>query len=71
MPVHTLKSVAFDLSKWHGGVKCEVAFVTGIGGIGVKIVCHTCHVLCDVEATGVRIPPSESWHARQPVEVVL
>ena len=59
-----LKSVAFDLSAWHGGPKCQRTFVPGFGGIGVKVCCTTCGVLCDVEATGQRIPVGYSFLAR-------
>lgn len=55
------KSTAFDLSNWHGAPTCTRVFVPGIGGIGVKICCSTCGVLADVEATGQRIPVTESF----------
>lgn len=62
-----LKSVAFDLSAWHGGPECDRGFVAGIGGIGVKVVCYSCGVLCDVEATGERIPVGQSYQALLPL----
>lgn len=59
-----LKSVAFDLGSWHSGASCVRQFVSGVGGIGVKVCCTTCGVLCDVEATGLRIPIDESYAPR-------
>lgn len=59
--LQNLKSVAFDLSKWHGSPACNRIFVSGMGGIGVKIVCTTHGILCDVEATGQRIPAADSF----------
>lgn len=56
-----LKSVAFDLSSWHASPACNRIFVSGIGGIGVKIACTTHGILCDVEAIGQRIPPADSF----------
>jgi hypothetical protein len=67
-PQSALKSVAYDLSDWHNDPACEVRFVQGGGGIGVKIVCETCHCLCDVEATGRKILVTQSYlphHAKE------
>ncbi len=58
---YALKSIAFDLSGWHGAPSCDRMAVAGIGGIGVKIVCLSCGVLCDVEALGTRITVQESY----------
>lgn len=65
-----LKSVAFDLSTWHNGGSCVRSFVQGVGGIGVKVCCAPCGVLCDVEATGKRISVSTSFWPLQLSEVV-
>ena len=66
--VQSPKSVAFDLSYWHSGPACQRSFVPGVGGIGVKICCAPCGVLCDVEALGNRITVEDSCHARTPRE---
>ncbi len=61
----SLKSVAFDLSLWHAGPVCERSFVSGVGGIGVKVCCAPCGVLCDVEGTGQRITVAQSFYPLQ------
>jgi len=55
------KSVAFDLSAWHNGINCSRAVVSGVGGIGVKVVCLACGKLCDVEAIGTRVSVEQSF----------
>jgi len=67
----SLKSVAFDLTNWHGGPRCVRQFVMGFGGIGVKVCCLTCGVLCDVEATGMRISVTKSYEMLEEPEEVL
>jgi len=56
-----LKSIAFDLSKWHDGPTCVRTFVPGYGGILVKVCCAPCGALCDVEATGLRVSVEDSY----------
>jgi len=60
-----LKSVAFDLAGWHWGPGCSRTFISGVGGIGVKVCCGPCGKLCDVEALGTRITIEESFHMRE------
>jgi len=60
-----LKSVAFDLGTWHDGENCVRTFVSGVGGIGVKVCCAPCGVLCDVEGTGYRITVLQSFVPRE------
>ncbi len=55
-----LKSVYFDLHGWHNGPKCKLVFVSGYGGIGVKVACLTCGKLADVEAVGERVTEPQS-----------
>lgn len=62
-----LKSSAFDLSEWHRGPSCARSFVSGIGGIGVKICCAPCGILCDVEATGTRMTIQSSFSPKPAV----
>ena len=55
-----LKSVYFDLGGWHRGAACNLVFVSGSGGIGVKVCCTNCGCVADVEALGVRVSAEES-----------
>ena len=55
-----LKSVYFDLGGWHSGPACNLVFVSGSGGIGVKVCCTHCGCLADVEALGERVTQVDS-----------
>lgn len=55
------KSVAFDASKWHGGC-AGVDIIAGVStGNGLALFCPICRVVSDLEATGVRIRPSDAF----------
>ena len=44
----------FRCEGWHDGPECQRVFVSGTGGVGVKICCLPCGTVADVEGLGGR-----------------
>lgn len=56
-----LKHTAQDFGEWHNGKTCVCIPVHSFGGCGVRMICTTCHVSCDLEALEGFITVGESF----------